>query len=391
MNSESLTQMTEKMNSLKNNVSNIVKSNNYLVNLMVIFFIMFLVFLLFIYIQTELGKKQTNCDKIHSYYKESNSLSSINLNNDEYKYLLNEYYILSAYNCCCSGNNKNDYVDLCALENCIKQGARFLDFQIYNKNNKPVVASSSKNSFKYKETYNYLEISDVFQTINNKAFVSGSCPNPNDPLLLYFRMYTDDQNIYDTLGENINSYLSERLLSSVTYSDESHGNNIFNKKLYNFMKKIIIIVDKTDESLFNNSKLKHYTNITSGPKSPFIQKMNYFSISTNQDNSSLITYNKLNSTIVIPDLSTSNLNYDPSIPLSTGCQFISMNIQNKDTYLQFLMDKFNNKNSAFILKPDNLRPSRQVIPSQNKIPDDQNCIPKDRTITVGTEEIKVTV
>ena len=61
MNSESLTQMTEKMNSLKNNVSNIVKSNNYLVNLMVIFFIMFLVFLLFIYIQTELGKKQTNC------------------------------------------------------------------------------------------------------------------------------------------------------------------------------------------------------------------------------------------------------------------------------------------------------------------------------------------
>ena len=91
---------------------------------------MFLVFLLFIYIKSELSKKQSNCDKINSYYKESNSLSSINLNNDDYKYLLNEYYILSAYNCCCSGNNKNDYVDICALENCIKQGARFLDFQI---------------------------------------------------------------------------------------------------------------------------------------------------------------------------------------------------------------------------------------------------------------------
>ena len=42
MNSEQLNEMAEKMNSLKNNVSNIVKSNNYLVNLMVIFFIMFL-------------------------------------------------------------------------------------------------------------------------------------------------------------------------------------------------------------------------------------------------------------------------------------------------------------------------------------------------------------
>lgn len=389
--SEKNINLMEKMNSMKNNISNIVRSNNYLVNLMVLLFIVFLVFLLFIYIKQEISKKSSNCDRINSQYQESNSLTSINLNRPEYNYLLNEYYILSAYNCCCSGNNKNDYVDLCALENCIKQGARFLDFQIYNKNNNPIVATSSETSYKYKETYNYLNISDVFQTIMNKAFVSGSCPNPNDPLILYFRMYTDESSVYDSLADNINLYLSNRLLSSVTYADESHGKNIFNKKLYNFVGKIIIVVDKKDVNLFDNSKLKHYTNITSGPKSPFIQKMNYFSISTNQDNSSLIKNNKMCSTIVIPDLSTSNLNYDPSIPLATGCQFISMNLQNKDSYLQFLFDKFNNKSTAFLLKPENLRPMRQELPAQTPIPESKNCIPKERTIKVGTQEVKVTV
>ena len=383
--------LLEKMNSVKNNISNIVKSNNYLVNLMVLLFMIFLVFLIFIYIKQEISKKSSNCDRINSQYQESNSLTSINLRRPEYNYLLNEYYILSAYNCCCSGNNKNDYVDLCALENCIKQGARFLDFQIYNKNNNPIVATSSETSYKYKETYNYLNISDVFETIINKAFVSGSCPNPDDPLILYFRMYTDEQSVYDSLADNINLYLSQRLLSSVTYANESSGKNIFNKKLYNFVGKIIIVVDKTDVNLFDNSKLKHYTNITSGPKSPFIQKMNYFSVSTNQDNSSLIKNNKMKSTIVIPDLSSSNLNYDPSVPLATGCQFISMNLQNKDTYLQFLLDKFNNRSTAFLLKPENLRPSRQEIPAQTPIPENQNCIPKERTIKVGTQEVKVTV
>ena len=137
--------------------------------------------------------------------------------------ILNEYYILSAHNCCCSGNNKNDYVDICAFENCIKQGARFLDFQIYNKNNKPVIASSSNSSFKYKEIIFYQE--DVLKTINKKHF-QVVLVQIIRPFITLF-VYTNDS-IYNKLAD-IYSILAPRLLSSINYSNESNGKNIFNK------------------------------------------------------------------------------------------------------------------------------------------------------------------
>ena len=124
-----------------------------------------------ILLKTEISKKESNCKYISSQYNDGTSIATFKEDLlSKNKYFLNEYYILSAHNCCCSGNNKNDYVDICALDNCIKQGARMLDFKIYNKNNKAIVASSSDTSYKYKETYNYFEIGDVFKTITNKLF-----------------------------------------------------------------------------------------------------------------------------------------------------------------------------------------------------------------------------
>mgnify|MGYP001194833472 CR=1 FL=1 len=385
--------VTEKINNIVttniNNMKQIIQNNNYLVNMMVILFIVFLIIMLIFYIKNEISKKENNCSNINSQYSDGNSISNFNLKRSEkFNFFLNEYYVLSAHNCCCSGNNKNDYVDICALENCIKQGARLLDFKIYNKNNKPVVASSSDTSFKYKETYNYLSIEDVFNTIINKAFSSGSCPNYKDPLLLYFRMYSNESNVYDELANSIDKILSPRLLSSINYSNESNGKNIFNKKMINFMGKIIIIVNVDNQSLFNDSKLKQYTNITSGANSPFIQLKTSFNINATQDLDDLIQYNKMKSTIVVPDLNTLDVNYDPSTSLSSGCQFISMNFQNKDNYLKYLLDKFNKLNSAFMLKPKNLRPTELNSEPKEQVPEEKNCVPKKRVQTIGTEVIE---
>ena len=53
---------------------------------------------------------------------------------DPSKYNLRDYYIKTAYNCCCGGEFKNDYVSTDALKKCISQGARVLDFDIYSIN-----------------------------------------------------------------------------------------------------------------------------------------------------------------------------------------------------------------------------------------------------------------
>ena len=93
--------------------------------------------------------KEKHCDIIKDVYTDMGKVSSINLNDANYKgYLLRDYYVKTAYNCCASGQFKNDFVGLCALRTCINQGARCLDFEIYSIDDQPVIAASSINDFK---------------------------------------------------------------------------------------------------------------------------------------------------------------------------------------------------------------------------------------------------
>ena len=91
----------------------------------------------------------------------------------------------------CCGDFTNTFVDLCALEAILKQGVRCLDFEIYAVDNKPVVAVSASDSVYFKQSFNYLSTSDVFNYLITYAFSGAMCPNPQDPLILHFRFKTD--------------------------------------------------------------------------------------------------------------------------------------------------------------------------------------------------------
>ena len=66
-----------------------------------------------------------NCNVLKKVYTTRPPLSGINENSP---YLLRDFYIKTAYNCCASGQFKADFVGLCALRTCIEQGVRCLDF-----------------------------------------------------------------------------------------------------------------------------------------------------------------------------------------------------------------------------------------------------------------------
>jgi hypothetical protein len=68
-----------------------------------------------------------------------------------------------------------------------------------------------------------------------------------------------------------------------------------------------------------------------------------------------------------------------------------MNFQNKDNYLKYLLEKFNNVNSAFLLKPENLRPIIQVVNPGIEVPEEASCKPQPRTFTIGNEEVTVNI
>ena len=148
-----------------------------------------------------------NCNN-GNYYSKNIKIGSMDLS---YNYRLKDYYIKTAYNACCTGRFKNDYVDLKSLNNCYENGVRALDLEIYSKNKEPIVGSSSGNSYHYKESYNHLPLSDVLSNINNK-FVNGTIDKKtygDYPLFLFFRIRYGGQNNSSNKtiqDENVNNY-----------------------------------------------------------------------------------------------------------------------------------------------------------------------------------------
>ena len=99
------------------------------------------------------------------------------------------FYVKTAYNCCCIEGYKNNFVAICGLDACIKHGARCLDFEIYSLNNEPIIAASTANNNFIKETYNYVKFVDALNTINSKAFNESHTNCHLDPLYLHFRVF----------------------------------------------------------------------------------------------------------------------------------------------------------------------------------------------------------
>lgn len=360
------------MDKLKDIGSNIVKltEKTEMFNHAVLIIGIFIIFLLVLW-ALRLGLLQRNlleCANLDKLYdKKDTFISSFapngNIVHKNYDYLLYDYYVKSAYNCCLAGEPTNSFVSVCALETCIKQGYRFLDFEIYSVDSKPVISSSSQKDFRLKETYNYLDFDKAMEKISSFAF-SAQCPNNNDPLILHFRIMSNHKNIFDMMSNSIINHLNDYLLGT-EYGYENNGINLGTIPLKRFINKIIIIVDKSNP-IYIDTKLDELVNITSN--SIFLRLFRNDQLYVGNYIKDLMEYNKMNMTVVLPNLSRNDDNYNVNIALNQGCQFICMNMQNYDKYLEYYNSLFDGNNSAFVLKPVELRgepPIETVIEPPN--------------------------
>jgi len=340
------------METLKNTLSSVKSAPPSLLGNLLVYFMIALIVGLIIYYNRYYNTYITSkCKVLTRIYKDYAKLTSINQNDMNYKYNLRDYYVKTAYNCCAIGDFKNTYVDLCSLENALKQGVRCLDFEIYSMNGRPVVAVSSKDEYYIKETFNSLDLGTVLDYINNYAFSGSKAPNSKDPLLLHFRIKSNNKPMYDTMAELIQTKLSSRLLNA-KYNNEFSGNNLGAEPITGFMGKIIIIVDKQNP-LFEDTKMDEITNIASN--AVFMRALREDDVKYTPDYEELVEFNKKNMTISMPNLSSSNANIEAVIHKRYGCQFIAMNYQNYDEHLEFIDSFFENEGHAFVLKPEELR------------------------------------
>jgi hypothetical protein len=360
-------QLFSKVN-MENNKAKIIKYASY-------FIVIIMIFGIGSYIYTKMQLNTANCNNLKEIYSGFPTISSFNPNDSAYKYLLRDYYVKSAYNCCSGGQFKNDYVNTCALKTCIQQGARVLDFEIYSINDNPVIATSSINNYHVKETYNSINLDDALQIINNNAFSGGSCPNPNDPLVLHFRIQSNNEKMMNKMADDIYNNIESKLLDKI-YSNEYYGHNLGAVPLKEFLGKIIISVNKSNNS-FENTKLKEYVNMASS--SIFLRNSRFYDIQYTPDSNELIEYNKKQMTFCIPDLSPYDTNFSAATAMKYGCQWIGMNFQNFDANMEYYDLFFDKTGSAFVLKPEMLRYVPVTIP--NPKPQDPNNSYTTRTIS----------
>jgi hypothetical protein len=375
---------------------NLDGKNNYIIIAFLI--VAFVLFIVISWIFNTLNKREYACKKLDSIYPainnyKSNSYLSVQgkiIKKSDYddsnelkniRTLFKNYTIKAAYNCCCGDGYKNNFVNNCALLKCIQQGARCLDFEIYSYNDEPIVAASTANNNSIKETYNYLKLADVFDTLKSNVF-HGSTSARNDPMILHFRIMSSNKIIYDKIGKLIKDKLSGENNDNLIFTKydknnyksysinspnyETNIDQLLTTPIEELYKKYIFAVNTKHNPILNNSSLAQFVNFRSGfGTSKF--KLYYFREieSAGKNNELLINTSKSSIIMVIPNLINSIINYDYTIPLSNGCQIIAMKFQNMDNFLVSYNNYFkNNGGYSIVLKPHDKRKDRAYTPVQ---------------------------
>jgi hypothetical protein len=364
---------------IKNKLNSIIKNpgftKEHFISVVIIVLTISVIVLALVYFYYVKNLMPKECSIMEKKYGTINGkIKSINFKDPTCNYTLKDYYIKSAYNCCSGGSYKHDFVNLCNLKNVLKQGVRGLDFEIYSINNKPVVATSTNSSFYIKETYNSVPFSDVMNIIVNYAFSGGTSPNPNDPILFHLRIKSNNLEMYKNLAKIFKQ--NRRFFLGPEYSYEYGGKNIGDVKLISLSKKIILVVDKSNNRYLDNEDFYEYVNITSN--SIFMRALNFYNVKNTPDLSELQNFNKKNMTICMPDKGTSPPNPSAVVCRETGTQMTAMRYQNYDVNLQEDEKFFNDNGYAFVLKPDRLRYIPVTIPT---------AVPQDPAVSYQTREV----
>lgn len=326
--------------------------------IMFIIFILVLTIIIYIY---QYGSKEnfidfqeqinSHCNRIDQENKEAPTLISVAENGEKSKYPLRDFNIKTAYNCCALDTLEGSFVDTCALKMCLQQGVRCLDFEIYSRNNKPVIATSSRYDITSLNTLNHVDFSDALKVINNNAFKQDLVPNSNDPLIIHMRIMTENTQMYEQLAQDIIKEIDVTRLLGVKYSYANYKRNFGDVKINNLLGKVIFIVNNK-LAIYESTRLYEYINASS--QSEYIRFM-YNKDLTNIDSQNIKSYNKTKMTIVLPDITSKSDNIDSKKGQGLGCQMVGMSFQNKDENLKIYCSYFDNNSSAFVLKEDHLR------------------------------------
>lgn len=312
---------------------------------------------------------------------------------DTVYFKLRDYYIKSAFNCAIVDKYNDGVADNCALINCIRQGARCLDFELYFVDDNAVVSSifnnneNSRNTLIKGSSVDML-FSDALKIIDRNAFNSPA-PNPKDPLIIHLRIKIKNnpsgyKKIYNDIMNNISL---NKLLPTDKYGNEFDGESIGNIPINKLMGKLIIAVSPVYKPLYESSILKKITNISTSHPSFRVYLPDQFKNELSDQNA-IIDYNKHNLSFVIPNLTHEN-EESSVLAEKSGAQMIAMSFSTYNENLKYYHSFFSDSGRAFVLKPPTLRYIPEFYKkSKNQ---DKNVNYAEKNTTGGSGQLKIPI
>jgi hypothetical protein len=187
--------------------------------------------------------------------------------------------------------------------------------------------------------------------------------------------------MYENFALLLKSY--DNILMSKEYDSEYNGQNFGAVPLKAMLGKVVIIVEKFDTAYLECPEFYKFINMTSN--SVFMKAITYNDIASMQITpDELVSFNRQNMTICMPDAGPDPQNPDFNAMMGTGCQMLAMRYSLVDANVETNDAFFNDNGYAFVLKPANLR----YIPETIQAPPPQNPKLSYATRTVQSDFYK---
>jgi hypothetical protein len=271
------------------------------------------------------------------------------------------YCIKASYNSAYDGSK----ITIDALDNVMKRGCRFLDFEIYNVSGVPSVGVGVDPEFKSLLSSNTLPFSQIMTRIYNSAFLGSWIPNPRDPLFVHMRIktncdaaHTKNCEIYSKIADILN-------VSGYQYVDNNENAKPVtgDTTLTAIMQKIIFCIDTGLSPDYDTyaSDLKSLINLETNTTNCAIYQYSDFTTMKPNILTNVADYpmmadpqtGSLSLSMAVPDRNKRTVN-NPASPLSWmrnfGCQtiFYQYWLPPGDAAGNQYEDIFNQFNTAFV-------------------------------------------
>jgi hypothetical protein len=273
-------------------------------------------------------------------------------------YRLCDYYLASSAYSLFPGAKIYDYISDGVIPLLAKAGARLVELDIYDDGSGAPVVGLKNQKLGTDYAYNTVSFGACCVAIANNAFNTVACPVATDPFILSLVFHTTNNNVLNACAEALKTSCPRYLL------DASFGyqrKNLAIEPICNLQSKLIVI----SGTEVKGTMMDEVTNMSWGTSN--LRRLTYTQASQTNDSDELITFNRNNITMVVPDIGGDLVNVNPQILLTYGCQWNLMNYGSVDSAMELYIGEF--QQGSTVLKPEALRALKPETYKQPVLPD----------------------